>query len=188
MTETITLGDHELECYPQRHAYLTNKLSKYVDRLAASDLDISDASGLATFLGSEAYDLLSVLIPQYGKRCPRYEFLGFESQEACDVGEYDEELDKSPTFEQIIEAFTVSARVQRFDTLKILGKVFDPKLIRGWINAQVATALTNSASLPSAQDGSETSTTSGETSPTLTASTDSPSPDSKASQAHTVAA
>lgn len=188
MTETITLGDHELEVFPQRHAYLTNKLGKYIDRLAASDLDISDASGLTSFLGSEAYDLLGVLVPQYGKRCPRYEFLGFASQAACDAGDYNEELDKSPTFEQIIEAFTVSARVQRFDTLKILGKVFDPKLIRGWINAQLATALTNSASLHSAQDGSETSTSSGGTSPTLTESTASPSPDSKASQPHIEAA
>lgn len=181
MTEKITLGDHELDVFPQRHAYLTNKLGKYVQKLAASDLDLGDATGVAVFLGSEAYDLLTVLIPQYGKRCPRYEFLGFDSQEACDAGEYDEDKDKSPTFPEIVNAFTVSARVQRFDTLKVLGKVFDPNLLRGWINAQMATALDKSLSLQSARDGAETLTSSSAKSPTSTPSADSPSPVSTSS-------
>lgn len=181
MLETIKLGAHELDVFPQRHAYLTNKLSKYVDRLTTSGTDISDARGLTSFLGSEAYDLLIALIPQYEKRCPRYEFMGYASQAACDAGDYEEEHDKSPTFDEIIEAFTVSARVQRFDTLKILGSIFDPKMMRGWINAQMATALTRSASLPSVQDGADPLTSSGTNGRTSVESTDSPSPDSKPS-------
>jgi hypothetical protein len=181
MADKVTLGDHEVDVYPQRHAYLTNKLSKYVTKLAASDLDIGDAGGVASFLGGEAYDLLSVLIPAYGKRCPRFEFLGYDSQEAFEHDEYDEDKDKSPTFDQIIEAFAVSARVQRFDSLKALGKVIDPKLIRGWINKELAIRLTSSVRLPSAQDGVGPLTSSGATSPTSTASAASPSPDSKPS-------
>lgn len=170
--DKIKLGSHELDVYPQRHAYLTNKLGTYVDRLAGSDLELSDAAGLAAFLGSEAYDLLIILIPQYGKRCPRYEFLGFTSQEAADKNEYIEENDESPTFHEIIEAFTVSAQVQRFDTLKILGKVIDPKLIRGWINAKLAETLEKSASLQSLNAGAETQTSSSQKSPTSTVSAD----------------
>lgn len=175
MTEKIKLGEHEVDVFPQRHAYLTNKLGKYVDRLAGSDLDFSDAAGVAVFLGSEAYDLLSVLLPQYGKRCPRYEFCGYGSQQALEAGEYQENADKSPTFEEIIEAFSVSARVQRFDTLKVLGKVVDPKLLRGWINARLAETLANSASLQSVKDGAPALTTSSAKSPTSTVSEDSPS-------------
>lgn len=175
MADKITLGEHEIEVFPQRHAYLTNKLGKYVQKLAESDLDLGDASGVASFLGGEAYDLLAVLLPQYAKRCPRYEFLGFDSQEACDKDEYDEDKDKSPTFPEIVNAFTVSATVQRFDTLKLLGKVFDPKLLRGWMNAQIAEALDNSRSLQSARDGAETLTSSTAKSPTSPVSADSPS-------------
>jgi hypothetical protein len=183
-SEKVTLGDHELDVYPQRHAYLTNKLSKYIDQIAEASSEMGDAASFVRFLGNEAYDLLIVLIPQYGKRCPKYEFLGYGSQEACDAGEYDEAEDKSPTFEEIINAFTVASRIQRFDTLKILGKVFDPNLVRGWINAQLATHLSKSVSLQSAPDGVGTLTSSGATSPTSTERTDSPSPDSKASTPH----
>lgn len=175
MAEKITLGAHDVDVYPQRHAYLTNRLGGYVDRLAGSDLDISDAKGVFDLLGGESYDLLAVLLPQYAKRCPKYEYLGYGSEAAYEAGEYDENEDKSPTFEEIINAFEVSARVQRFDTLKILSKVFDPKLLRAWVNERMATALTQHVSSPSAQDGATPSTNSGALSPTPTESTDSPS-------------
>lgn len=173
--ETVTLGDHEVDVYPQRHAYLTNKLAAFFRELVETDTDINDAAGVVTLLGDRAYDLLGVVLPQYTKRCPLYEFRGYSSESAMEEGLYDERSDKSPSFPEMVGAFETAASVNRFDVFAVLGKVIDPKLLKTWINSKVAEAIsTASVSLPAAKDGAA-STSSGPSSPTSTESGDSPS-------------
>jgi hypothetical protein len=179
MHEKVTLGAHEVDVYAQRHAYLSNKLSGFFQELTTMETDVNDAADVVTLLGDRTYDLLAVVLPQYAKRCPKYEFAGYASQEAYEHGDYVEEADRSPSFPEMVNAFEVAARINRFDVLKILGKVFDPNLLRAWVNEQVASAILNSsAKLPATNTGSGTSTSSGAKSPTSTENEDSPSGDS----------
>jgi hypothetical protein len=176
MHEKVTLGAHEVDVYAQRHAYLTNKLAGFFQELTAADVDATNAADVVTLLGDRTYDLLGVVLPQYTKRCPKYEFAGYGSQEAYEHGDYVEELDKSPSFPEMVNAFEVAAQVNRFDVLKVLGKVFDANMLKTWVNSQIADAiLTSSASLPATSDGSPGSTSSGAKSPTSTENEGSPS-------------
>lgn len=179
--EKVTLGEHEVDVYPQRHAYLSNKLQAFFkDLIVDGGADISDASALIGMLDDRAYDLLEVVMPQYCKRCPKYEFAGYGSQAAYEAQEYDEREDKSPSFPEIVNAFEVAARINRFNVLKIIGNVIDPKLLKTWINSQMAERLSSaSASSLSSRAGSEASTSSGTTDPTSTENEGSPSPGSE---------
>ncbi len=175
----VTLGGHEVDVYAQRHAYLTNRLQGFFQELMVSNLDVKDAASIINLLGDRTYDLLITVLPQYGKRCPRYEFAGYCSQEAHEAEDYDEKADQSPTFPEMVHAFEVAAEVNRFDVVKILGKAFDPKLLKNWVNSQLAEAILNeSLTLPAAKDGAEASMSSGTTAPTTTANGDSRSSDS----------
>lgn len=165
----ITLGAHEVPVYAQRHAYLTNSLSKFFRQLTSmgTDLTLDSPEDLVPMLGEQAYDLLAIVLPTYGKRVPRYEFAGYASQEAMDNGDYDEAEDKSPSFPEIMDAFKAAAAENRFDVLSTIAKVVDPKLLKQLISTQIAIAISNaSASLPSTSDGSTPSTSSGTTAPT----------------------
>lgn len=180
--EKVTLGDHEVDVYPQRHAYLTNKLASFFGELVQTDTDVDDAAAVVKLLGDRTYDLLGVVLPQYTKRCPRWEFAGYGSQEAFDNREYDERQDKSPSFPEMVNAFETAARVNRFDVLKVLGKVIEPKMMKAWINSKIAEAISSdSASSPATRAGSPASTSSGATSPATTENGDSPSPGSSPS-------
>lgn len=160
----VVLGAHEVPVYAQRHAYLTNKLAGFFRELSGLQVDIEDPTDLVPLLGDRAYDLLCVAIPAYGKRCPKHEFCGYASADAHATLDYDEDADQSPSFPEILNAFTVAAEVNRFDILKTIGKVVDPKLLRSWINTQLAVAISNaSPSSPALVDGSATSTDSGAT-------------------------
>ncbi len=181
-TVKVTLGEHEVDVFPQRHAYLTNKLGKYLQALAEGDLEINQVAEVIAFFGDQTYDLLCVVIPTYGKRCPRYEFMGFASQEAMTSGQYDEEQDRSPSFPEVVEAFKAAAEVNRFDTLQAITRVIDPKPIKAWLNVQIAMALQRSANSLSLEGGSAASTSSGTTDPTLEGNGDSPSGGSSTSQ------
>ncbi len=175
MDPSVKLGAHDIPVYAQRHAYLTNRLARFFVGLSAlqGEADISDIGDLIPLLGDQAYDLLCAVIPTYAKRCPKYEFCGYGSLEAFAAREYDEELDCSPSFPEILTAFQVAAEVNRFDVLKTLAKVVDPKLLKSWINTQLAVAISNaSLSSPAPAGGSATSTDSGTTTPTSTESGD----------------
>ncbi len=168
----ITLGAHEdIPVYGQRHAYLTNKLAGFFSKLTSLDAAVDSPDDLVAMLGEQAYDLLAIVIPSYAKRCPKYEFAGYGSLAQYEARDYDEREDKSPTFTEIRHAFTVAAEANCFDVLKTLAKVVDPKLLKGWINTQIAVAISNaSVNSPAPTGGSETSTDSGTTAPTLTES------------------
>lgn len=181
----VKLGEHEVDVYPQRHAYLTNRVGRFLQDLTSTeigDIDIASVSGLIATAGEKVYDLLSIAIPMYAKRCPRYEFMGYGSVAAYEAREYDEVEDKSPDIDQMITAFEAAAKANRFDLLKIVGRVFDPKLLKSWVNTQVALAIsTASANSHAASDGPSESTTSGATTPILSESAGSPSGASTAS-------
>jgi hypothetical protein len=163
----VILGGKSVPVYPQRHAYLSNRLGKFIDLLSGQADDLDSVQAVVGILGDSVYDLLSALIPSLSKRITKYEWAGYGSQEAYDKGEYDEREDNSPTVPEIIGAFEEAIRVNRFDVFKALGQFVDPKALRAslslWIAEQVSTA---SPSLPSISDGSTQSTSSGTTVPT----------------------
>lgn len=167
-TRKVTLGEHEVDVYPQRQAYLTNKLGRFIGGLMGTELEDTNGEAIVAFLGDNAYDLLATVIPTYGKRCPKYEFAGYASQAAYEAREYDEREDKSPTFPEIVTAFEVAAEANRFDVLKTLGKIVDPKLLRTWINTKVSEAILTSSANSQLPAAGSPSTSSGATTPTST--------------------
>lgn len=168
----VTLGAHEIPVYPQRHAYLTNKMGTWMSTITDAGDDVSGGQ-LLGFLGERSYEVLSVLIPTLPKRMPRWEWDGFGSAEAAALGRegYDEEQDNSPTVPQIIEAFETAIKVNRFDIFKALKNVVDPQLLRGWLNVQLAERLTSTTSPNSpSQSGESDPMSSGTTPPISTES------------------
>lgn len=117
----ITLGQHTVPVYPQRWAYLENRLGRTLSEFVGRSTALS-GENFASFLGEEAYKALCVFLPQLPSRMPEWEFRGYPSREAWEQGEYDEQKDSSPTFPEIVEAFETIIQVNRFDVLGSLGK------------------------------------------------------------------
>lgn len=131
----VQLGSHSLPVYGQTWARVVNRLGRLYDSVRATggelDTDNLDAGALVGFLGGRAYEALCIFIPNLPERMPEYEFAGYGSREAFDAGDYDENLDKAPTFPELIAAFETCFEVnggKRF--VSMLGGVFDPKLLR----------------------------------------------------------
>lgn len=109
--ETVKIGDHTIPVVPQRHAYLKRKLNaEDFERLMSADY------------GAESYRVLSVLIPELPNQIPIWEWEGFASQEAMENDDYSEELDRSPTTAEIIDAFEVAFVVSGAGKM---GKIID---------------------------------------------------------------
>lgn len=162
----ITLGDHEIPAYPQKHAYLTNRVGKFVDQLAADAADFGTVSDVIGLLGDSAYDVLCALIPNLSKRMPRYEFAGYGSQDAYEVKDYDPELDKSPTFPEIVGAFETAIAVNRFDVFKALSGLVDPKMLRTDISLWISEQISSGSLSSPGTSGESQPTSSGTTVPT----------------------
>lgn len=143
----VQLGAHSYAVYPQRHAYLTNKLGRAFGRLEGmSGLSGEEGvEGIVGAFGERAYDLLAVFIPRL---MPEYEFRGFATREAMEAGEYVEEYDSSPSFPEVVAAFQTCLSVNRLDLLQHLGKVVDLQLLRVYLN-QAMTEMFESRTLPS---------------------------------------
>lgn len=161
----VTLGEHTLPVYAQRHAYLMNRVGRFVDELVqrVGDLDTSQILGL---LQESSYELLCVLVPNLEKRIPEYEFRGYGSREAMDEGIYDEEVDQSPTLPEIRTAFEVAARVNAFDVVRHIWGLFDPSLLRGIVNEQITDAISKTSPSSLSANGASGSMSSGTTPPT----------------------
>lgn len=165
MPDTVTLGEHEIPCVAQRHAYLENRLGRFFEALTKIDTDglAGDDIGnsLAKLFGEQTYDALVVFYPALQKRMPRWEFQGYVSAEAAIAGEYDETADRSPTFPQIVAAFEAAVKVNRFDVFKgLLGKL-DPTMVGKLLNvaaAETASKLSQSSPPPSGESVSTSST------------------------------
>lgn len=169
--EEITLGEHTLPVYAQRHAYLTNRLGRFLDDLLERVGEL-DTGGIIAALQASSYELLCALVPNLEKRIPEYEYRGFSSREAMDEDIYEEEADKSPTVPEIRAALETAARVNSFDVFKHVMGVLDPSLLRGIVNAQVAEAISQTSQNSPSGNGGSPLTTSGTTPPTSTASED----------------
>ena len=162
----VQLGDHTYPVYPQRVGYLRNRLAKFADRLQGGV-----EAGVIEWLASQGYEVVRIFIP---KLMPRHEFEGFESQEAMEAGDYDEDKDRSPDFPQIVNAVRVASSVNNLDLFSHLGKLVDAETR----SALVAMALTRSMASTgdssviesSATTADTPSTPSGTTDPTLTPS------------------
>ena len=129
-TEVITIGEHQLPVVPQRHAYLRNKLS-------AADFENIMSENYA----AESYRLLSILIPELPNVIPIHEWEGFGSREQMEAGEYSEELDKSPTTAEIVNAFKTAFLVSGADELgKIVDLVQTGVAVQGSMQSQTPTA------------------------------------------------
>lgn len=165
----VTLGEHVLPVYAQRHAYLQNRLGRFIDGLVDDGVE---AGNVLDAVQNSAYELLVVLIPNLDKRVPEWEFKGYGSREALEQGDYDEQVDKSPTVPEIRQAFEVAAKVNSFDVLKAVWKVVDPQLLRGLVTAQIAEAISPTLPISPSENGASTSTPSTTTGPTSTPNED----------------
>lgn len=167
----VTLGEHTIPCVAQRHAYLENRLGRFFESLTKLDTDglTGDDIGnsLAKMFGEQTYEALCVFLPALSKRMPRWEFAGYASADAMLAGDYDDEADKSPTFPQIVAAFEMAVKVNRFDVFKgLLGKL-DPTMVGQMLNVVVAEGtlkLSQNSALPNGASDSMSSTANGRTS------------------------
>lgn len=167
----VTLGEHTIPCVAQRHAYLENRLGRFFDSLTKIDTDglSGDDVGnsLAKMFGEQTYDALCVFLPALAKRMPRYEFAGYGSADAMQAGEYDEDADKSPTFPQIVAAFEMAMKVNRFDVFKGVLAKLDPTMVGRMLNvaaAETTLKLSQNSPPPSGESDSMSSTANGRTS------------------------
>ena len=155
----VALGDVVVPVYPQRIAYLENRLGKTVrEFVEAGGIDTAD---FARWLGSRTYSVLAALIPSLPSRMPEHVFRGYPSPEAYAEGSYDPEADRSPTFPEVVDAFNMAIRVNRFDLLGNLKSLVDPTVLRRMLNAEMATRYTSSRSSappPGASDPSSSTT------------------------------
>jgi hypothetical protein len=167
----VTLGEHTIPVYAQRHAYLINRLGKFLSEIQ-DNIGDTDSDDLLSFIQGRSYELLCAMMPNLGKRMPEYEYLGYASREAMEANDYEEEADRSPTLPEIRNALTVASTVNGFDVFVHLKALVDPKLVRGWISAQLAEAiLGNSLNSPS-ENGDSALTSSTTTPPTSIPSED----------------
>lgn len=136
----IRLGDATVPVYPQKHAYLSNRLGRVIGQFASTGTDLN-ATNFVGWLGGNTYDVLAALIPSLASRMPRHVFAGYPSAEAMEKGEYDEAADQSPTFPEIVAAFEAAVAVNRLDVLGNLKDLVDPTLLKATLRAEMSKAL-----------------------------------------------
>jgi hypothetical protein len=172
-------GGVTVPVYPQRHAYLTNRLGKFLNELVESGQSLA-IDNLLDVAGAQAYALLTALIPNLSRRLPEWEFMGYPTRDAMEAGEYDPAADEgSPSVPEIRTAIKVASDVNGLDILMHIKGLFglvDPTLLRSIVSEQLLD-LIDSTTSPSSQSatGGSASTSSGTTAPISTENEDSPS-------------
>jgi hypothetical protein len=201
---TIRLCGEEVTVAAQREAYLLHHFKREISGMfvelearVAQFLEGEEQQGfehddneyaevLLTVVRGHEYDALCKLIPgdpvtepgEFETKIPRWRWEGYRSEQAMLDEDYDPSEDLSPTEPDKLEAFKTLSKINRLDLLA-------PKLLAAFFAAQeAATAAieetvsqpTTSAKSPSAQDGSDRSTSSGTEPPTLELRQDSPFP------------
>lgn len=175
-------GGVTVPVYPQRHAYITARLGKFLSELGDVGQTVAVDNLLST-ASKQSYALLTALIPNLSKRMTEWEFCGYATREAAELGEYDPALDKSsPSIPEIRHAIKVASEVNGLDILTHVKGVFglvDPTLLRSLVSEQLLNVIDSaSTTLPSSPSpiGDSPSTSSGTRVPTSTENEVSPSP------------
>lgn len=165
---TITLGDYSYSVVPQR----VGRLKRHLGRAFADiqDLSFNDVASFVDESLERAHRILAVFIPDM---MPVWEFCGYGSRSAYEGSDdSDDDGDFGPTVPEIVGAFEVVMRVNRFDLLGHLKALVPEELLRAQMASMVANNLlesgpTSNSPSSSATPGADTpSTTSGTTPPT----------------------
>jgi hypothetical protein len=156
----VVLGDYEYHVVPQRIGYLRSKFGIALQGLDTATLS---SSNVVEFLGDRVHAVLAVFIPDL---MPKYEFLGYATQEALDQDDYNEEYDHSPSSTQIKEALLAGAEVNEIDLLKHLGKLIGPDLVKTWAQTVMIDSMKATLQTSAESNGDTPGTTSGLSGPT----------------------
>lgn len=166
----IELGEHSYRVVPQRQARLLRRLFGpegvfgSLDELTDELTENTSFSSLYEMVGGRMYEVLKVFIPDL---MPRWEFDGYGSQGHADQDEYNEDMDRSPTHPELLEALDAAIKVNGLTWLRRLQNFFDPNLLRAQINATLARAATEARGRISTSPTSPSSPPpSGESAPT----------------------
>lgn len=168
--QMIKLGQHEYLVLPQPIGYLMNELGPELQAVLEAEVDGVDG---VRVLGSKAYDVLRVFIPDL---MPRHEFLGFPTEEAMRAKEYPgREVDPGPTAPQVKAAFEAVKKAnggEVLDGLKAVLAMLGPEL-RQRVSAFLVTLITQSekfreiaSTLPTSAPSPTSPSTSGESAST----------------------
>lgn len=100
-SKVVKLGEHDVMVVSQRHA----RLRFHADRLGFNSVEeFLLALALPVDGGHDRFKLLCVAIPELAQKMQRWEWDGFGSQEAAETKIYDEDQDRSPSYDQIVAA------------------------------------------------------------------------------------
>lgn len=155
------LGEHEYVALPQRIGYLQNRLGPRLAEL--TELAVDDGKSV---VGKQAYELLSALIPK--GFMPEHEFMGYATKDAYDAGDYDEELDSSPTVPEVFDAVKAVAKVNGGDAVDFLRQLLGGEMIGKLLALVIARMAETSGGSPNSQqlNGASAQTPSGTPAPT----------------------
>jgi hypothetical protein len=156
----VVLGDREYHVIPQRIGYLR---SRFGVALAGIDTTELSSGSVVEFLGERVYAVLNVFIPDL---MPKYEFLGFRTEEALEADEYEPVHDHSPSPTQVKAALLLGAEINEIDLLKHLGKLIGPELLQTWAQTVMIDSMKASLQTSVGPSGDTPGTTSGLSSPT----------------------
>jgi hypothetical protein len=151
----VVLGDYEYRVVPQRIGYLRSKFGIALQGLDTASLS---SSNVMEFLGDRVHAVLGVFIPEL---MPKYEFLGYATQEALEEDNYDMEYDHSPSPTQIKQALLIGAEVNEIDLLKHLGKLIGPELVQTWVQTLMIDSMKATLQTSAESNGDTPGTTSG---------------------------
>lgn len=130
----VKLGDSEYVVVPQRIGRLEHQLQGLLGDLASAS-DSDNTGDFLQKLGTRGYEVLHVFIPDI---MPEHRFRGYASAAALEKGEYSDEDDQSPSFDQIVDAFNAVMRVNRVDVFGGLKNVLGPDFLRALIRSRLA--------------------------------------------------
>lgn len=153
---------HSLPVYDQSWARIVNRLGRLIDGLgesALAELDGFDPESLVHALGDKLYEAVEIFVPNLPDKIGKDEF---------------EHEDTAATIPQLVAAFETFFAINGGERLlKMLGGVFDPKLVKAELNLMATDALetwrdsrsTGSPNSPSPSDGSAPPPNSGTSDP-----------------------
>lgn len=176
----VELGAHRYTIVPQKIGRLRRKLRDAFSPEDGEEISEDEALEIAgeiaeatedgrgedivEQLGNQAHTVLEVFVPNL---MPKYEWLGYGSQEAQEKDDYDDVRDNSPDIPQIVDALAAAMHVNKLDLLKQLKDLVSPDFRQAMVQKVVADFLMNTSSNSSSPAIPATTTTA----PTQTAPT-----------------